>query len=95
MTEIPTAFHTLSIDHVGPIESKAKGENPAFRFLFVVTDYLTKFTLVTSTISTGASEVAKILLDIIAIFGIPSVIISNRHQSFRSHLLSELFKACL
>ena len=22
MTEIPTAFHTLSMDHVGPIESK-------------------------------------------------------------------------
>ena len=94
MTQIPTAFHTIIIDHVGSIEAKGKGESaPKYKFLLVITDYLTKYTIVRPTKSTGASEVIKIILQTVYLFRIPSVIISDRHQSFRSHLMLQVCKS--
>ena len=78
--KVPQAFHTLHIDHVGPFET-SKQRN---RYLFVIVDGFTKFTILEPVKSTKSKLAIKVLLDCIHIFGVPARVISDRGTAFTS-----------
>lgn len=74
-------FHTIHMDHVGPLASTAK----SYKHLLVLTDGFSKFTWIFATKSTGTQEV----LDKLAIhqqnFGNPIRIVTDKGSGFTSN----------
>lgn len=75
--KVPIPFHTLHIDHVGPFETSSKNN----KFLFVVVDAFTKFTIIEPV---KTCYVVKILTNLIYLFGVPHRIISDRGTAYTS-----------
>jgi transposase InsO family protein len=73
-------FHTLHVDHVGPFETSRTGN----KFLFVVVDAFTKFTIIEAVRSQKAKVVIRALRSIMCIFGVPIRIVSDRGSAFTS-----------
>lgn len=76
----PVPFHTVHIDHVGPFETSRKRN----KFLFVLVDAFTKFTIIEPVKSQKACYVIKILTNLIYLFGVPCRIVSDRGTAFTS-----------
>lgn len=76
----PVPFHTIHIDHVGPFETSRKHN----KFLLVLVDAFTKFTIIEPVKSQKTSYVVKILTNLIYLFGVPTRIISDRGTAFTS-----------
>lgn len=74
----PIPFHTLHVDHVGPFERSRKGN----RYLLVIVDGFTKFTMIEPVKDTKAKRAAKILLDVVHLFGVPHRVITDRGTAF-------------
>lgn len=76
----PIPFHTLHVDHVGPfVTSKKKN-----KYIFVIVDAFTKFTVVEPVHNQKSKHVIKVLTDLIYLFGVPTRIISDRGTAFTS-----------
>jgi hypothetical protein len=73
-------FHTLHVDYVGPFETSRTGN----KFLFVVVDAFTKFTIIEAVRSQKAKVVIRALRSIMCIFGVPIRIESDRGSAFTS-----------
>lgn len=71
-------FHTIHIDHVGPFETSKKKN----KYLLVIVDTFTKFTIIESVRDTKAKQAVKVLLNGIHLFGAPSRIVSDRGTAF-------------
>jgi len=78
--KVPVPFHTVHIDHVGPFETSRKRN----KFLLVIVDAFTKFTIIEPVKSQKTCYVTKILIDLICLFGVPTRIISDRGTAFTS-----------
>lgn len=76
--KIPTPFHTVHVDHVGPFETSRKGN----KYLLVIIDGFTKFTIIEPVKSQKTRHTIKVLLDVICLFGCPTRIISDRGTAF-------------
>lgn len=73
-------FHTLHVDHLGPMPSTAKN----YRHLFVVVDGFTKFVWIYPVKNTSAKEVLQRLEKQQEVFGVPVRIVSDRGAAFTS-----------
>ncbi|KMQ98328.1 transposon ty3-g gag-pol polyprotein isoform x2 [Lasius niger] len=78
--KVPIPFHTIHVDHVGPFETSSKNN----KFLFVLVDAFTKFTIIEPVKSQKACYVVKILTNLIYLFEVPHRIISDRGTAFTS-----------
>lgn len=78
--KISIPFHTVHVDHVGPFETSRKRN----RYLLVVVDGFTKFTIIEPVKSVKTRHTVKVLLDLICLFGCPERIIRDRGTSFTS-----------
>lgn len=76
----PIPFHTVHIDHVGPFETSRKRN----KFLLVMVDAFTKFTIIEPVKSQKTCYVVKILMNLLYLFGVPNRIISDRGTAFTS-----------
>lgn len=76
----PVPFHTLHIDHVGPFETSRKRN----KFILVVVNAFTKFTIIEPVKSQKVCYVIKIITNLIYLFGVPSRVISDRGTAFTS-----------
>jgi transposase InsO family protein len=72
--------HTLHLDHVGPFETSRRGN----KFLLVLVDAFTKFTIIEPVKSTKVKPVVRTLQNIMCIFGVPSRLITDRGSAFTS-----------
>jgi hypothetical protein len=78
--KVAIPFHTIHVDHVGPFQTSKHGN----KFLFVVVDAFTKFTVIEPVKSTKVKHVTSILKGIMCIFGVPVRIISDKGRAFTS-----------
>ena len=74
----PIPFHTIHIDHVEPFESSNKKN----KYILVIVDAFTKFTIIEPVKDTKTKRAIKILLNVIHLFGVPHWIISDRGMAF-------------
>lgn len=80
-------WEVISADLMGPLPKSSQG----YRFILVVCDYFSKFTLTFPLRTATASAVAKIIEDnVFLLFGVPASIIVDNGVQFRSHLFSKL-----
>ncbi|CAK9814127.1 Pro-Pol polyprotein [Anthophora plagiata] len=84
--KVPIPFHTLHIDHVGPFETSRKGN----KYLLVMVDAFTKFTIVEPVKDQKTRHTEKVLLNLMYLFGVPTRIISDRGTSFTSKRFATL-----
>ena len=83
------AFHTVSIDIVGPFPTSNVGN----RFLFVAIDKLTKWVETLASLNTTAKVTAKFLLQhIIFRHGCPQKFLTNNGTNFTARIIPELNK---
>jgi hypothetical protein len=87
--KLPIPFHTIHIDHVGPFETSKSGK----KFLLVIVDAFTKFTIMEAVKSTKVKIVIRILQTVMCIFGVPSRIVSDRGSAFTSRTFSIFCKS--
>lgn len=84
LTPIPppaTIFHTVGIDHVGPLPTTAAGN----RYILIAVDHLSKFVEVATVPSLAPSYVTRFLRDRFELrHGLPNKLISDRAPTFRS-----------
>ena len=79
--KVAIPFHTIHIDHVGPfIRSNRKNTQ-----ILTLVDAFTKFCILEPVRNTSVKEVLKALNQLVAIFGVPTRIISDRGTAFTSH----------
>lgn len=76
----PIPFHTIHMDHVGPFETSRKHN----KFLFVLVDAFTKFTIIEPVKNQKTYYVIKVLTNLIWLFGVPNRLISDRGTAFTS-----------
>ncbi|CAK9796589.1 Transposon Ty3-I Gag-Pol polyprotein [Anthophora quadrimaculata] len=84
--KVAVPFHTLHIDHVGPFETSRKGN----KYLLVMVDAFTKFTIVEPVKDQKTRHTEKVLLNLMYLFGVPTRIISDRGTSFTSKRFATL-----
>ena len=84
--EVP--WHTLHIDHYGPIDPKCLVK----KYIFLVVDAFTKYVKLYSTKTTASKEAIACLSDYFACYSRPMVIVSDRGTCFTSHEFSEYLK---
>lgn len=78
--KVSVPFHTVHLDHVGPFETSRSGN----KYLLVIVDGFTKFTIIEAVKSTKVRPVIKTLQRVMCIFGVPVRIISDRGSAFTS-----------
>lgn len=90
LTVKPMVFHQMNdrwqIDLVD-MQSAADGE---FRWIFVCQDHLTKFIHLRALTSKRAVEVAEHLLEIMLVFGAPSILQSDNGREFVNQIIESL-----
>lgn len=78
--KVPTPFHTIHIDHVGPfVTSKRKNS-----YILVIIDAYTKFIVLKAVKNTKSNTSITVLRDYFGTFGLPKRLISDRGTSFTS-----------
>ncbi|XP_078052016.1 uncharacterized protein LOC144478158 [Augochlora pura] len=76
--KIAVPFHTVHLDHVGPfVRSRKKNTQ-----ILTVIDGFTKFCILESVCDTSSKNVLRVLSQVIAIFGVPSRVITDRGSAF-------------
>ncbi len=73
-------FDTIHIDHLGPFETSPQGS----KYLFVIVDAFTKFTIIEPVKNTRVKPVVRLLQAVMGLFGVPRRIISDRGSAFTS-----------
>lgn len=76
--KVSVPFHTVHIDHVGPFETSRRHD----KFILVIVEAFTKYTIIEPLKSQKTSYVVKILTNVIHLFGVPSRLISDRGTAF-------------
>ncbi|XP_033228956.1 uncharacterized protein LOC117180569 [Belonocnema kinseyi] len=79
--KIAIPFHTLHHDHVGPFVRSTRRNTQ----ILTIVDGFTKFCILEPVHDTSVKQVLKALYQLIAIFGVPTRIISDRGTAFTSH----------
>lgn len=77
-----TPFHTVHLDHYGPLEKSTRG----YKHIFAIIDGFTKFIRLYPCKSTDTEEVIKHLKDYFRCYSKPFRIISDRGSCFTSQL---------
>lgn len=83
--KVPRPFHTIHIDHLGPMCKSKQGNN----YVLTIVDSFTKFCFVRAVRNTKTKYVLNELNAIFQIFGVPNRIISDRGKSFVSRKFKE------
>jgi len=91
--EVPeTIFHTIHVDH---LKLSVKSANHPFNYVLIIVDALSLNIELIPTKTTSAKETAEtIFKEWFCRYGIPNVIISDRHTAFTADLTQTLFKLC-
>lgn len=79
--KISIPFHTIHLDHVGPFIRSNKNNTQ----ILTIVEAFTKFCILKPVRNTSVKGVLKALDQLIAIFGVPTRIISDRGSAFTSH----------
>ena len=83
------AWHTVSLDHVGPMRPPQNGCS----YLLTVKDLFTGWVEIFPVPSTAAQHVVDILaLEICARYGVPHILLTDRHQAFAGTVLAKFCK---
>lgn len=83
--KVPTPFHTLHIDHLGPFVRSKNGNT----HLLVIVDSFTKYCFIKAVKDTKTKHVINILKDLFYMFRIPTRIICDRGSSFTSNSFTQ------
>lgn len=83
--KIALPFHTLHIDHFGPLENTKEN----YKYILAIIDAFTKFVWLFPTKSTTTEETIKCLIGLFDLFGFPERIISDRGTSFTSKIFAK------
>ena len=79
--KVAIPFHTIHLDHVGPfVRSQRKNTQ-----ILTIVDAFTKFCILEPVRDTSSKHALKALNQLIAIFGTPTRIISDRGTAYTSH----------
>lgn len=78
---IKEPFHTIHIDHMGPLEKTKKGK----LHILAIVDGFTKFIRLFGTKTTNSTEVINALNKYIRAYGMPHRIVSDRGTAFTSN----------
>ena len=92
LTPIPkdhTPFHTLHMDHVGPLPSTSK----QYKHLLVIVDAFTKYTWIFATKSTGTAETLQKVRVLQQHFRNPKRIVTDHGTAFTSRDFNEFRQA--
>ena len=91
--EIPkTLFHTIHIDHLKLAVPNATHQ---YNYVLIIIDELSLQIELVPTKTTAASECANALMDNwICRYGVPAVLISDRHKSFTAGITECLLRLC-
>lgn len=84
----PVPFYRIHIDHLGHFPTSRSGS----KYVILVTDSFTKFTILRATSSTKSSSVLKLLNEISSYFGLPKVIVTDRGTDFTSQMFETYCK---
>lgn len=85
--KVDRPWEMISTDLMGPLPRSTKGNS----FILVVTDYLSKFSLVFPLRTSSAEVVArKIEEEVFLVFGVPRVIICDNGPQYRSNRFQKL-----
>lgn len=76
--KIGTPFHTVHLDHLGPFVKSVSGNT----FLIVAIDTFTKFVVMRAIHNTGMHPTCKFFAELIAIFGAPVRVITDRGTAY-------------
>ncbi|XP_033333276.2 uncharacterized protein LOC117224434 [Megalopta genalis] len=76
--KIAVPFHTVHLDHVGPFVRSQKRNTQ----VLTVIDGFTKFCILEPVRDTSSKNVLRVLSQVIAIFGVPSRVITDRGSAF-------------
>ena len=86
---VASAFEQVAVDVLGPFPVSRKGN----RYVVVFSDMLTRFVEAFAVPSVEASVIARLLVDeIIARYGAPKTLLSDRGTNFLSKLVAEVCK---
>ena len=85
----PIPFHTLHIDHLGPLVKSARGN----QYILAMVCGFSKFVILKAVSSTKTAPVIRFLEEVSAIFGTPSRIITDRGTAFTSNTFEEYCEA--
>lgn len=77
----PVPFHTLHLDHFGPLEETSK----KYKYILVVADAYTKFVWLFPCVSTTSEQVISHMNTLLNLFGTPEKIISDRGTAFSAN----------
>lgn len=78
--KVPTPFHTLHADHLGPFnDSKSKN-----KYILLIIDSFTKFIVLKAVRNTKSNTTVKVFKEYFALFGVPTRLITDRGSSFTS-----------
>ena len=86
--EIPYQFHTVHVDHKGPLKPMSDGKHPC---LVVIDAFLLRFIQVYPVKSTDATHTIEAMSTFISSFGIPRKLVYHRRTSFISTDFSAFF----
>lgn len=86
--KIPIPFHTIHIDHVGPLTRSTGGK----KHILVLIDAFTKFIFLCPTRNTSTAPVIKFLTSIFSTYGTPTRLISDRGTAFTSRSFQNFCK---
>ena len=91
--EIPeTIFHTIHVDH---LKICVKNASHPYNYVLIIVDTLSLNIELIPTRSTSSKETAEaIFKEWFCRYGVPNVIISDRHKAFTADLTQTLFKLC-
>ena len=79
-------FSVIHVDHKGPLPTRRSGTK--FNHIMVVTCALTRFTLLIPTETVTGDETLRLLVGrVFAIFGNPTVVVTDNGPAFRNELL--------
>lgn len=77
--KVPVPFHTLHLDHLGPLPNSS-----GRKFVLAVIDAYTKFLLLCATKNTSVGPVNAFLKTIFSTYGVPTRVVSDKGSAFTS-----------
>ena len=83
---VPIPFYMIGVDIIGPLKTTRSGK----KYIMSVIDYYTKYAEAEALPNQEAETVVRVLEQIFARHGMPSVLITDQGRNFESHLVASM-----
>lgn len=87
----PEEMDTIAMDTLGPLDEDSQG----YSHIIALTDEFSRYTELTATKSTSASEAAKAMINYCCIYGVPKKWKSDRGSQYNNSLIQTVSKSLL